>query len=215
MKTINCQQHSDEWFKARLGKATASRFSDILAEIKSGEAASRRNYRAQLICEILTGEWAKIYETHEMREGTENEPLARVEYEMATGHTVQEVGFCLHDTLDAGCSPDGLIGEDGMIQIKCPNTANHLDALMEDKVPSKHIAQIQGEMWITGRRWSDFVSYDPRLPSNLQLFIKRVHRDEVFINELEHKVAAFLEELQDEIRKLNTWQKGGINARSK
>ncbi len=207
MKIVNCQQHSDEWFKARLGKATASRFSDILAEIKSGEAASRRNYRAQLICEILTGSWEKIYETHEMREGTENEPLARVEYEMATGFTVHEIGFCLHDSLDAGCSPDGLIGDDGLIQIKCPNTANHLETLIDDEVPSKYMAQIQGEMWVTGRQWSDFVSYDPRLPANLQLVIKRVPRDEVYIKRLENKLISFLKELHEEVNKLYAWQK--------
>lgn len=202
MKIINAEQRTPEWFAARLGRATASRFADVLATIKSGEAAARKNYRAQLICERLTNQMEEGFESEAMRRGTESEPLARVRYELATGLTVVEAGFCQHDELMAGCSPDGFVGEDGLIEIKCPNTATHIETVLAGKMPSGHLPQVQGQMWITGRQWCDFVSFDSRLPEHLQLFVQRVERDEKYIASLAEAVSDFLGEVDGTILRL-------------
>lgn len=194
-------QQTPEWFAVRCGKATASRFSDVLATIKTGEAAGRRNYRAQLVCERLTGLPQKGYESTEMKFGTEHEPFARVAYEAKTGNIVTEVDFIQHPEIMSGASPDGLIGKDGLIEIKVPNTATHIDALLKG-MDSGHIPQIQGQMWITGRKWVDFVSYDPRMPERLQLYIQRIKRDDAFIESLEKEVRKFLTEVDSVIEQL-------------
>jgi putative phage-type endonuclease len=194
------QQGTQEWFQARCGLATASRFRDILATIKSGEAASRRNYRAQLVCERLTGTMQDAYQNEAMRWGTDNEPFARIAYE-ASGNIVQEVGFIKHPTLMAGASPDGLVGDDGAVEIKCPNTATHIETLLHG-MPADHIPQVQGQMWITGRAWVDFISYDPRLPEKMQLHVQRIERDEEYIKTLEKEVAKFLAEIDQTIEQL-------------
>jgi len=163
------EQGSIEWFQERAGKATASRFKDIIATIKSGEAAVRRNYKAQLVVERLTGVAQETYTNAAMQYGTETEPLARIAYEFRTDNKVSEVGFIQHKELLAGCSPDGLIGTDGGVEIKCPfQSAVHIETLLNG-MPKEHMAQIQGTLWITGRSWWDFVSFDPRLPAHLQL----------------------------------------------
>lgn len=194
---VQAEQRSEEWFAARLGKATGSRFADIIARTRSGYAASRKNYRAELVSEILTGRPVETFTSAAMQWGTDNEPVARLQYELATGNEVKETGFWLHETLSAGASPDGFVGSDGLIEIKCPNTATHLETLIKKQVPKQYVAQIQGQMWITDRKWCDFVSYDPRLPDNAQLFIIRVARDEQFIQELEQEIIDFTQEVQD------------------
>lgn len=194
------KQGSPEWLQARCGRATASCFSDVLASIKSGEAAVRRNYRAQLIAERLTGIPADTYQSAEMKWGTEQEPFARIAYE-TLGNVVREVGFIKHPEMEAGASPDGLIGQDGMVEIKCPNTATHIDALLKGMGPD-HIPQIQGQMWIAGRRWVDFVSYDPRMPERMQLYVQRIERDEKYIERLEAEVVKFLSEVDKTIADL-------------
>lgn len=186
-------QGSPEWYTARLGMATASRFSDVLAKIKTGEAAARKNYRAQLICERLTGVPADSFTSSAMQWGIDTEPTAREAYEAQTGELVEQVGFIRLPDLMAGCSPDGLIGSDGGVEIKCPNTATHIDTLLKG-MPAEHLPQIHGAMWITGRQWWDFVSFDPRLPERLQLYIQRVKRDDAYIKTLEAEVKAFLAE---------------------
>lgn len=191
---LDAPQGSEAWFAARLGRATASRFSDILATVKTGEAAARRNYRAQLICERLTGAAAESFESPAMKWGTENEPFARMAYEARTGEIVQETGFIQHAELMTGASPDGLIGETGGFECKCPNTATHIDTLLKG-MPAEHMAQIQGCMWLANRDWWDFVSYDPRLPENLQLYVQRVPRDEEYITKLAASVKVFLGEV--------------------
>lgn len=195
------QQGSPEWFAERCGRATASRFGDVLAVIKSGEAADRKNYKAQLVCERMTGVPAESFESAPMRWGTETEPFARIAYEATTGNIVQEVGFIRHPTLMAGASPDGLIGEDGAVEIKCPNSATHIETILKG-MPAKHTAQIQGQLWISGRKWADFVSYDPRLPERLQLYVQRVERDESFITNLSAEVEKFLSEVDSLIEQL-------------
>ena len=197
------EQGTDEWFAIRCGKVTASRVADVIATTKSGYSASRANYEAQLICEILTGKPAESFTNVAMQWGTETEPLARAQYELKTGNMVNQVGFVVHPMIEqAGASPDGLIGEDGCIEIKCPNTSTHLDTLLSQKVPSKYITQMTWQMLCTGRKWCDFVSYDPRLPDNLQLFIQRIELDEDYAKKLQNEVVMFLVEVNEKVEKL-------------
>lgn len=196
-------QQTDEWFAKRLGKATASKFKDVMATIKTGEAATRRNYRVQLVVERLTGKKEDSYTNAAMTWGNETEPLARIAYECRTGLIVEQVDFVDHPHLMAGASPDGLIGEDGGLEIKCPHqSAVHVETI-QSGMPSEHMAQVQGAMWITGRKWWDFVSYDPRMPEHLQLYVQRIERDDKYIADLESKVTVFLREVESTIKQLN------------
>lgn len=193
---VQAEQRSLEWFAGRLGRATASRFNDIMARTRSGFAASRKNYRADLVVERITGTKEDTYTNAAMQWGIDNEPVARLQYMLATGNDVEETGFWQHDELMAGASPDGFVGEDGLLEIKCPNTATHLDTLTYRKLPKQYQAQVQGQMWITNRKWCDFVTFDPRLPENAQLLIVRVERDDAYIAELEAEIKDFLEEVE-------------------
>lgn len=198
-------QGSDAWKQIRCGKVTASRVSDVMAKTKSGPAASRANYMAQLVCERLTGAPSETYSNAAMVHGTETEPEARSAYEFYQGVTVEEVAFVPHPKIEqAGCSPDGLIGDDGLIEIKCPQSATHLETLLGQAVPGKYDTQIQFQLACTGRQWCDFVSYDPRMPENMRLFIKRVARDDKRIAELETEIAAFLLEMAVKLSELNS-----------
>lgn len=194
-------QGSPEWFAARCGLATASRFGDVLAKIKSGESAGRRNYRAQLVCERLTGVPSESYSNAAMEWGTKTEPYARMAYEALKGVMVHEAGFIRHESLAAGASPDGLIDDDGGIEIKCPQTATHIDTLLKG-MPVEHLPQIHGTLWITGRQWWDFASFDPRLPERLQLYVERVYRNESYIKAMEAEITKFLGEVDELIAKL-------------
>jgi len=195
------EQRSEEWFQARLGKVTASRVADVLAKIKSGESASRRNYKIQLVSERLTGEKQETYINQAMQDGIDREFYARERYVQQHGE-VEEVGFIQHPTLEAGASPDGLVGDDGLIEIKCPLGTTHTETLMTQEVPSKYIPQIQFQLLCTGRKWCDFMSYNPMFPEHLQLFVKRVDADPVYQKELEVEVGKFLDEVNDVINKL-------------
>ena len=191
------EQGSEEWFAQRLGKVTASRISDVLATIKSGEALVRRNYRTQLVSERLTGQRTETYVNSAMQWGTDTEPMARDAYIFKYAD-VEEVTMIQHPTIEmAGASPDGLVGSDGLIEIKCPQNNTHTSTLMSQQVPSKYINQIQWQLCCTERKWCDFVSYSPNFPSNLQMFVKRVERDEELINRLEMEVKKFLTEVED------------------
>lgn len=196
------EQRTDEWYAARLGRATASNFGKVLAKIKTGEAADRRNYRAQLVIERLTGNRQEGYSNAAMQWGTEQEPFARIAYMADRGVDVQEVGFIQHSTLMAGCSPDGLIATDGLIEIKCPVSATHIETLKTQHMPLEHMPQVQGQMWIAGREWCDFVSYDPRMPEKLQMFVQRIPRDDQYIKALAFEVERFLEEVAAEVTAL-------------
>lgn len=197
------EQRSTEWFTARLGKVTASRVADVIAKTKTGYSTSRENYMAQLVCERMTGTQSESYNNAAMQWGTDQEPLARAAYEAAKDVLVDEVGFVIHPTIsNAGASPDGLVGDDGLIEIKCPNTATHIDTLLSDKVPSKYNTQMQWQLVCTGRKWCDFVSFDPRMPEGLQLFIQRVDFDEQYVKMLEAEITGFLGELETKIEKL-------------
>lgn len=203
--TAELIQGSVEWFAIRCGKVTASRVADVVAKTKSGPAASRANYMAELIAERLTGEPAERFTNAAMQWGTEKEPDARAAYEFRTDVSVSEIGFAVHPTIDAsGASPDGLVGDDGLVEIKCPNTATHLETLLGQDVPAKYLTQMQWQMACTARQWCDFVSFDPRLPESMRLFVKRVKRDDTRINELETEVAGFLLELSVKLSQLNS-----------
>ena len=196
-------QGTEEWFTIRIGKVTASRVADVIAKTKTGYSASRDNYMAQLVCERLTGQKGESFSNAVMQHGTETEPLARLSYEVATNVLVDEVGFVPHPSIEmAGASPDGLVGTDGLLEIKCPNTATHIETLLSESVPGKYNTQMQFQMACTGRQWCDFVSFDNRLPEELQLFVKRVPRDTVFIRLIEAEIVQFLAELDDKINKL-------------
>lgn len=197
---MNDLQRTEDWFNARLGCVTASRVADVAAKTKSGYSASRANYMAELICERLTGTKGDSYQNAAMAWGTETEPKARAAYEAETGSLVEGVGFVSHPTIPmSGASPDGLVGDDGLVEIKCPNTATHIDTILTETIPGKYITQMQWQMACTERKWCDFISYDPRVSEKMQLWIKRVERDDKLIDELEKEVFNFLEELETKI----------------
>ena len=197
------EQRTEEWFDARLGCVTASRTADILAKTKSGYSASRDNYMAELLCERLTGASQVGFSSAAMQWGTETEPQARMAYEILTGHSVEETGFVLHPQIEHfGASPDGLIGEDGLIEIKCPNTNTHINTLLDEKIPQKYLVQMHVQMICTERDWCDFVSFDPRLPVNMQMLVKRVELDPNLEDQILGEVCKFLEELEDKIAAL-------------
>ena len=197
------EQGTEEWFTIRIGKVTASRVADVIAKTKTGYSATRDNYMAQLVCERLTGQKGESFSNAAMQHGTDTEPLARAAYEALRDVLVDEVGFVPHPTIEmAGASPDGLVGDDGLLEIKCPNTATHIETLLSQSVPGKYNTQMQFQMACTGRQWCDFVSFDNRLPTELQLFVKRVPRDNVFIRLIEAEIIQFIAELDDKINKL-------------
>jgi putative phage-type endonuclease len=201
---VNLIQGSDEWKLARLGKVTASRIADVVAKTKNGWGASRANYMAELLVERLTGIPTAGYENDAMKFGTATEPEARMEYNLHTaGPGIQQVGFVPHPTIAmAGCSPDGLIDDDGLVEIKCPNSSTHIETLLGKCVPGKYEKQIQFQFACTGRKWCDFVSYDPRMPELMRLFIKRVDRHQPQIDHLNTAAIGFLIELHNKLLEL-------------
>lgn len=200
---MNDLQRTPEWIEARLGRVTASRVADVVAKTKTGYSASRANYMAELICERLTGKQGDSYQSPAMVWGTETEPTARAAYEAETGSLVEGVGFVSHPTIQmSGASPDGLVSYEGLVEIKCPNTATHIDTILTETIPAKYITQMQWQMACTTRDWCDFISYDPRVPEKMRLWVKRVERDDKLIAQLEEEVFNFIEELETKIDKL-------------
>jgi hypothetical protein len=196
MRCIDCVQGSDEWISARLGIPSASMYGKIITT--QGKWSTQADtYINQLVAEKLTGEQTPFYQNEHMARGTELEPDARKMYEFIKDVEVQEVGFCLHDTLEAGASPDGLIGEDGGLEIKCPAPATHVEYLRGGKLPSKYKQQVMGCLWITGREWWDFMSYHP----SMKPLIVRVERDEDYIAELEACVSQAVELIEKNVEK--------------
>ena len=194
------EQGTPEWHQMRLGKVTASRVADILAQTRTGPSASRQNYLIELALQRSTGTIEPSYTNAAMEWGTQTEPQARVAYEVETGNFVDQVAFIDHPTIaNFGCSPDGLVGNDGAIEIKSPNSSTHWEYFKSKKPPQKYVIQMQTQLCVTGRKWCDFVSFDPRMPSRSQLLIVRVDRDEAFIAEIEEKVKQFLSEVEVEV----------------
>jgi putative phage-type endonuclease len=198
-------QGSQEWLQERCGKVTASRIADLMARTKTGWGASRANYASQLICERLTGCVQPSFTNAAMIHGTETEPEARRAYEFFVDRDVQQVGFVPHPTIEmAGASPDGLVGEDGLLELKCPNTATHIETLLLGQIPDKYVKQMQFQMACTGRQWCDFASYDNRLPERMRLHVIRVNRSTPAIKEIEAEVRAFLAEIDATVSELHT-----------
>ena len=197
-------QGSPEWKADRCGKATGSRIADLTAKTKSGWGASRKNYMSQLIVERLTGQVAESHTNAAMEWGITTEPQARDTYAFLMDVDVVETGSVDHpDIAMTSASPDGLVNDDGLVEIKCPNTATHIDFLLSGKISAGYIKQMQWQMACTDRQWNDFVSFDPRLPDDLQIKIIRVDRDKDMIIDLTGDICRFLSELDDKIEQLN------------
>ncbi|MCC7463319.1 MAG: YqaJ viral recombinase family protein [Gammaproteobacteria bacterium] len=197
------EQGTEAWRNVRLGKVTASRVSDVIARTKTGYGASRATYMGELIAERLTGRPTEGFESAAIRWGTETEPQARAAYEFLRDATVTEVGFIEHPRIAmSGASPDGLVGEDGLVEIKCPLTKTHIDTLLSQAIPKDYTTQVQWQMACTGRAWCDYVSFDPRMPAHLQLFVMRVARDAALIETLEAEVETFLREVAEKLLRL-------------
>lgn len=198
------EQGSDLWKQLRLGHVTASNIAEIMSKGKgNAEAIGRYKYKVRLVAERLTGVGAESFTNAAMEWGSEQEQFAAIEYEAAKGVFVEKTGFWPDPEIKwLGVSPDRLVGDDGLVEFKCPNTTTHLSYLFDNKVPSEYFKQIQCQLWVTGRKWCDFVSYDPRLPKRNQMLIIKVERDEEFIAEMKAEVEKFLAEVESLIIKL-------------
>lgn len=198
MKIIeSVQQGSQDWLELRLGKVTASKFSDVMTNGRGNKpSVTAKSYMIKLVAEILRGEPMPFFENEAMRWGTETEPQARAMYELKNNVDVKEVAFVeLNDFV--GVSPDGLVGDDGLLEIKCPNTETQIKRFLDGTgLPKEYEAQVQGQLWVTGRKWCDFVSFDPRIDVEASYIQTRVYRDEDYIAKLEEKVTAFVEEMK-------------------
>lgn len=197
------EQQSPEWWAARLGCVTASRVADVIAKTKTGYSTSRANYAAQLVAERLTGNVAPSYTNAAMEWGVLTEAEARAAYSFYADTTVEECGFIPHPAIAmTGASPDGLVGCDGLVEIKCPQTAGHIETILGAGIAAKYGTQMQWQMACTGRAWCDFASFDPRMPERMRLFVQRVVRDDKMIGDLEREVAAFLAEVGKSVASL-------------
>ena len=201
------EQRTEAWHQQRLGRVTASRVADVIAKTKTGASASRDNYATQLILERLTNKQAEFYSNAAMQWGTETEPMARQAYELKRGVFVDEVGFIDHPTIEmSGASPDGLVGKNGLVEIKCPESKTHMEYLLNGKAPAKYIPQMMWQMACTGREWCDFVSFDPRFPENLQILVVKVEYDPTYVKMLELEITQFLDDVSKKVeilRKFN------------
>ena len=212
MNTVECEQGSGEWFQAKLGCLSSARIASAIAKYRDkkkrdDEMACRYDLRLELACERLTGKTAEHYVSTYMEQGTEREPIARAEYEMRNGVYVSQIGFVYHPRIEwAGCSPDGLVGDSGLIEIKCPKVETHLEYLLGDKIPDKYLPQMLWQLACTGREWNDFVSYHPDMPEDLQLFVKRLPLNDeakATIVAMELEAEQFLKEVAEMVEKLD------------
>lgn len=198
-------QRTDAWLTERCGKVTASAIYKVMARTKTGYGADRANYAAQLVAERLTGFPAENFTNAAMQWGIETEAQARAMYLLETGESVIETGFHPHPTIAlSGASPDGLVGDNGLVEIKCPNTATHISTLTGSTIERKYLLQMQWQMACTGRDWCDFASFDPRLPLEMQLHVRRVERDNALLAEIEAEVTAFLAEVAETVAVLES-----------
>lgn len=205
---VDCQQGSAEWFSARTGCVTASRLSDVMAKLKNGaSSAAREKYKMEMLTEILTGQIVEHYVSPAMDFGRENEGVARAQYEIAQGVEVDLIGFCYHPGVKrSGASPDGLVGKNGLVELKVPNTATHLGYLLSGVVPEEYKPQMFWQMACAQRDWCDFVSFDPRLPDDFSLFIVRLDWDEEVIRAMEAEVEKFIGEVNEMAEKLQKYR---------
>ncbi len=199
MKIHECQQGSPEWFAARLGKVTASNFADAIA---GGQGIVRKKLMIKLIAERMTGLPAESYSNKAMEHGTATEQEAREYYEALNGVSVRQVGFIERDE-DTGASPDGLVGDDGTLEIKCPFPTTHIKYILANKMPAEYVKPLQGGLWVAERKWCDFMSYDPRVRQRPS-FIVRVYRDEDYIKKLSINITMFITDMQKLMERLTT-----------
>jgi putative phage-type endonuclease len=200
---VAVEQGTDAWHQLRLGKVTASRVADILAKTKTGPSASKQNYLIELALQRTTGIIQESYSNATMEWGTLTEPQARVAYEVKSGNFVDQIAFVDHPSIPwFGCSPDGLVSDRGLVEIKCPNSATHWEYFKSKEPPKKYFIQMQAQLSCTGRDWCDFVSFDPRMPERSQLLIVRVNRDETFISLMESEIKQFLSEVENEVNQM-------------
>ena len=202
---LKIQQQTPEWLQERCGRVTGSRVADVMNRLKTGKpGAKRKNYLIELVSERLTGFAADHFVSDAMIHGTEQEPFARAAYEVDTGNEVDKVGMAIHANIEGfSSSPDGAIGKDGLFEAKCPNTTTHIEWMLDGEVPEEHKDQMYAEMACWERDWVDFVSFDPRVPPNVQLFVKRLPRDDKRIAEIEFSVIEFLAEVDEMVARLN------------
>ena len=199
------EQRTDEWFKARLGKVTASKIHDIMIKTKVGESTYKTKYRLQLVTERLTGKVVPVFMNDAMKHGVEYEDEAKLEYanrkKLLVGTDLTDVGMIDHPSIDwCGASPDGMVGDEGLIEIKCPQPITHTTTIETGEIHKRYIHQMQWQMSCTGRQWCDFVSYHPDFPDDLKLFVKRVPRDNELIARLEEAVSTFVQEVDFKIK---------------
>ncbi len=200
------EQGTPEWLELRRGKVTASRIVDVMSKVKTGESAGRRNYRTELALQRITGQVSESFKSAAMEHGNEWEPVARALYEAEHDQSVDQVTFVDHPWLAmAGASPDGLIGDDGCIECKCPNSATDLETLFTRKIPRDYMLQMQWVMECAERKWCDFISYDPRMPEHLRLIVIRVDRDEELIKETRAEVTKLLDEVDELVAKIKEY----------
>jgi putative phage-type endonuclease len=204
-------QGTPEWLDLRKGHVTASKVADIMAKTKTGPSASRQNYLIELAIQRVTGVVEESYKNEAMLRGTEEEPKAREAYELLTETFVEEVPFVKHKTIEwFGCSPDGIIknndGTYNLLEIKNPNSATHWSYIKAGEPPTKYKIQMMAQMACTGAEWCDFFSYDSRMPEGSRHFLKRMMRDNAFIEEMEKEVKAFLEEVAEEVKLMEARQ---------
>ena len=200
MNAHDVTQGTDDWQALRLGKVTASRLADLMARTRNGWGASRQNYMAELVAERLTGVKTEGFSNAAIKWGLEMEPQARDAYVFFADADVTQIGFVDHPRIAmTGASPDGLIGDAGLVEIKCPLTATHIETLLTASVREKYLYQMQWQMACTGRQWCDYVSFDPRMPEHMRYFCQRVPRDDRLIATLEREVSEFLREVADKV----------------
>jgi putative phage-type endonuclease len=197
------EQGTAAWFASRVGKLTASRMADAMAKTKTGYGASRANLMAEIVVERLTGQKTEGFTNSAMQHGIDTEPHARAAYEFHSDNAVELIGFVDHSRIAMfGASPDGLVGSNGLLEIKCPGSAAHIDVLLRGVIPGKYQTQMATQLACTGREWCDFVSFDPRLPEEMRLFVQRFYRDASQIAEIEREAETFLGEVEDTINRL-------------
>jgi putative phage-type endonuclease len=200
---INLEQGTDEWKLARLGYVSASNLDAVMARGKSGEAITRKKYKVRLAAERLTGEITESYSNSAMEWGVVNEEKAAMAYEVSKDTLLDRTGFWKHPTIPwLGCSPDRLVYGNNGVEIKCPDSSTHVDYWLNKQVPAEYVKQVQGQIWVMGWEWCDFVSYDPRMPEKNRLLVVRAYRDETLIKQMEEEVKKFLEEVEQLIIKL-------------
>lgn len=197
-------QGSTEWHLARVGKVTASRVGDAISMTKAGAPSAQRTaYMSELLCERLTGRPTEHFISRPMQWGIDQEPAARDAYEFLTGQKVEPVGFVDHPRIPmTGASPDGLVGNDGLVEFKCPSTFTHINTARTGEIDIKHIAQMQWQMLCTNRDWCDYVSFDPRMPARMQTWVQRVRADYSAMRDIEEQVEAFLADLDGAIKEM-------------